>query len=42
MQILIYLIHEIQYRTTDRSEGGAAGSDISIEDSDPDSDDAEL
>ena len=42
MQILIYLIHEIEYRMTARPEGGAAGSDIEVEYSDSESDDAEL
>lgn len=42
MQILIYLIHEIEYRMTARPEGGAAGGDIEVEYSDSESDDAEL
>ena len=43
IQILIYLIHEIEYLMTDQAEGGAASrSNVIVEESDEESDDEQL
>ena len=43
IQILIYLIHEIENHMTDQSEGGAAsGSNVIVENSDEESSDGQL